>query len=1297
MGENGKEQIGGYELVSLIGDGAQGRVYRARCASDTLPFVKRDDEVALKVVRITGEDEKLRLKFQEQAEILRRLSHNNIVSYRDCFSWHAGEWDEAQCLVMELLEGEPLNERLKKANTGLPWPQVEEVFEQCLAGLIHARERGITHRDIKPSNIFITADGQAKLIDFDIARRDDSGQMSTAGWKGTFDYMAPDFIAIDGFRGDEISDVFSLGVCFYQALTGSLPYEPLGETAHIGYLNRWRNNAAPAPSFRPGVFRVLSYAKTVIAKSLAAKREERYPTFAAMLEDFRKIRYRRIRHKNKDEYELLAVLGRGGFGEVFKARRVSDGLLVAVKYLFSEKQSERFLREAKILQQYTHPNLVKYVDFMALEGTGGDKQLFLVMEFLEGMPGWTLRHRIKNEGRLEVAEAVALFGSYLSALQFLHGSARPIVHRDIKPGNLYAPMGQPDKAKIFDLGVARDVSGTVTVGGVPGTLDYMPPEFAEAGGDRGSPQSDLYALGLCLYEALAGKPVFARLPTNLNSAWLAFQDRIRKPPAVTFDDDVFVRHPRLRQVILKALAEKPGGRFRSAAEMRAALEEALNPGTGAEAPDGDFDAGEVTMATFTGGQNVTAEPGATLGTRPLDAAENLLGGGMDLIDAGRQEAERRKKRKRMLIVGAAAAGLAVFGVGGTLLGVMLAKRGGGSAEETARQPQGLAQTAVAETAASAEEKGGDAQARGQAEVAGAGAAQAGPSRETPERPVAAPPERDPVYQGLMSEIPGRIERDDDWLAAEAAAAKLAAQEERAWPGIDDAEKTRRVAALRALLKERAAAYVALVRDAALAAYAAGKDGKDERDRLARMGSQAPLLQALVALPLEEAVARVEAAHADFAVAETLAALPGRIAQAADEVALTGLTEAFLKLESRPGIKLSPDRVRAVEQAFADKALVRAKQHAQAAQADYAAERLAEGAAKHKALKDLVASTPPRFGGEAVAGLERDVEKQRQAAEAAVTRKADARAAKIAQTSGLLDEFDGRLRKGVLAGCADGVPLLSGIPPDLLADAGLKAKWEASRAAYAELVAQTVSQKDPLDSRAQRLKTAGEVLGDAAAETLFGAEAAVLRRALDQQMGVGILRLVNRSNGLLQVTSKELGDGAKLAGGEVKEWALPVPGETLTVSVTVRGDDRFRSRIETVKLPRAGGVERAFGEAAADLLAPPEPAVAATVQPPGGGEAVKAEAPVAPAAPAKSVAAGDSAFEITVSPKTAAVSVDGLPAAAGRVEVTPNENHKVTVECKGYKPVQQYYKVQPGETRRIDILLEKEAKKSFFGL
>ena len=94
-------------------------------------------------------------------------------------------------------------------------------------------------------------------------------------------------------------------------------------------------------------------------------------------------------------------------------------------------------------------------------------------------------------------------------------------------------------------------------------------------------------------------------------------------------------------------------------------------------------------------------------------------------------------------------------------------------------------------------------------------------------------------------------------------------------------------------------------------------------------------------------------------------------------------------------------------------------------------------------------------------------------------------------------------------------------------------------------------------------------------------------------------------------------------------------------------------------------------------------------------AVATPAPVA-AAPAPATVAAKGAVEITVSPKTAQVLLDGLPVPAGRHEVSANENHQIAVESKGYKTVQQYYKVKPDETRRIDILLEKEEKRSFFG-
>ncbi len=1164
--EEKKEQIGDYELLGLIGDGAQGRVYKARCLSDSHPRLRRDEVVALKVVRITGEDEKLRLKFQEQAEILRRLSHTNIVSYKDCFSWHAGEWDEAQCLVMEFLEGETLHERLKNTSAGLSWPQVETIFEQCLAGLIHARERGITHRDIKPSNIFLNKDGQTKLIDFDIARRDDSGQMSTAGCKGTFDYMAPDFITVEGFRGDECSDVFSLGVCFYQALTGSLPYEPLGDNAHISYLNRWRNNAAPAPTFRPGVFRVLSNAKGVVLRCLAVQRDQRYASFAAFLEDFRKIHYRRVRHKNKDEYELLAVLGRGGFGEVFKARRVSDGLLVAVKYLFAEKQSDRFIKEAKILQQYSHPNLVKYIDFMMIEGTGGDKQFFLIMEFLEGMPGWTLRPRIKNEGSLEPAEIVPLFCSYLSAIQFLHENARPIIHRDIKPGNLYAPVGQPEKGKVFDLGVARDVTGTVTVGGVPGTLDYMPPEFADTGGDRGSPQSDLYALGLCLYEALVGKPVFERLPSDLNAAWIAFQDRLRKPPPFDFENAVFERYPRFKAIILRALATLPADRYPSAVAMRTEIEQALKPIEATPAAQGVFDDDEsaLTMATFSSPGPSAAGSDATVGTRPLDMAAATMPAPIDLIAAGKSEAARRKKRRGLIRASAAAVGLLAIGYGGLWVGTRM-------------------NTPPASTAA-----------------------------DTLAAPVTEPQPQQPAHSAEPTP------EDPD-------AVKRAAQEQ-----------------------------------------------------------------------------------ASRAVADTVAALPGSITEAENTQTLHNLAAAFAALESNSDARITPEQTAAVEQALTQTYLTFAGRLCREAQEAYDAGRMDDGLAKQNELTELAAAVPPRFGKSLLDTRVQETEAKRTDAQTRIAREAEQRRAteqaKLAQEEAQrlaraaaqkqIADLRAQIGKGSLAACADGIVRLSQISPDVLAQAAIKAEWDVTRDAFADLIGQTLLQKDPLTERAQRIKTADDVLAAPAANTVLGDRAAELKASASQQKRSYLLRLVNRSGGAVQVSSQDyLKEKVALADDETKEWLFPLAGEQATVSLLIEGDTRTRPRTEVVKMTASGASQQIIGALEKAEVAQPVKPPAPMPTPAPAPAPTPTLTPDPKPAPA---GATEKAFlEISVSPRTARIHVDDQAVEMGRITVTANDNHKVTVELPGYKPIQQYYRVKPGETRKIDILLEKEAKKSFF--
>ncbi|HXB60236.1 MAG TPA: protein kinase, partial [Candidatus Acidoferrales bacterium] len=560
--------LGKYELLEVIGDGAEGRVYRAACMASDIPGVAKGDFVALKRLKSTGHDKEFQ-QFRRQIEILSKLNHPNIVRYRDSFVWREKELEEdIHCLVMELLDGQPLKSLLEQG--GLPWPQAREILLHTLQALAYAAKNGVIHRDLKPSNIYITPSGIPKLIDFGIARQDDgeaTATSSAAGAKGTFDYMAPDFaLQHGGFRGDEQSDIFSFGVIMHYTLAGSLPFPPLGEAADRGYFIRWLGKQPPVPEFRNPIFKVLTHSRSFVNKCIAQDRNERFKTFAELMAEFDQIGYRKLRHGN-ETYEFTDWLGKGGFGEVYRARRVSDGRDVAVKRLFSSGQSSRFVREAKILRNAAHPHLTEYVDFVEVKLRDDEREYYLILEYLDGMPAAGLRDRIREtDSGLDPVEACQLFVCYLDCLEHLHQNG--IIHRDIKPGNLYAPAGDPRKAKIFDLGIAHDEEGTRTHGQVPGTLDFMPPEFAMQTSGRGAPQSDIYSIGITLYQTLTKKLPFPRLPEKESEAWVAFFKRANSPMEPSFDFQVFKDNRQLASILRKALAHDAKNRYASAGAMR---------------------------------------------------------------------------------------------------------------------------------------------------------------------------------------------------------------------------------------------------------------------------------------------------------------------------------------------------------------------------------------------------------------------------------------------------------------------------------------------------------------------------------------------------------------------------------------------------------------------------------------------------------------------------------------------------------------------------------------------------------
>ncbi len=212
-------KLGPYEIVSLIGAGGMGEVYRARDNR-----LGRDVAVKVLPAEFANHPERVR-RFEQEARAAGALNHPNIVAIYD-----VGEHEGVPYLVTELLEGESLRELLVEGK--FPIRRAIDIGAQIAEGLAAAHDKGIVHRDIKPGNVFVTKDGRAKILDFGLARlvqgESDSAPDSRAptadqGTRpgtvlGTVGYMSPE--QVKGRPANARSDIFSLGVILYEMLSG---------------------------------------------------------------------------------------------------------------------------------------------------------------------------------------------------------------------------------------------------------------------------------------------------------------------------------------------------------------------------------------------------------------------------------------------------------------------------------------------------------------------------------------------------------------------------------------------------------------------------------------------------------------------------------------------------------------------------------------------------------------------------------------------------------------------------------------------------------------------------------------------------------------------------------------------------------------------------------------------------------------------------------------------------------------------------------------------------------------------
>ena len=280
--EDGPIQLGAYELSGQLGIGGMGAVYQGRHVVSAAA-VKQGGDVAVKVMHPHFcQDSEFRERFKREAEVGMRLEHPALVNVLDLIVDGT-----VLALVCELVHGDPLLPEDDEETEPLEVDRGLELFEQVVAGIAYAHAQGIIHRDIKPDNILIGSDGQAKILDFGIAK-DVGGSVTVTqggGALGSGSYMAPEQHN-DASKIDYRADIYAVGITFYEAFAGGLPYgKDIGAAAVLA--KKLLGQLTPLSEFRPHLPPALT---AIIDQAIATDPDDRFATAAEMLDSIRAAR-----------------------------------------------------------------------------------------------------------------------------------------------------------------------------------------------------------------------------------------------------------------------------------------------------------------------------------------------------------------------------------------------------------------------------------------------------------------------------------------------------------------------------------------------------------------------------------------------------------------------------------------------------------------------------------------------------------------------------------------------------------------------------------------------------------------------------------------------------------------------------------------------------------------------------------------------------------------------------------------------------------------------------------------------
>lgn len=288
-----KPKIGRYEILGELGKGSMGLVYKALD-----PNINR--LLAIKTIRFSDEFddeviEEIKERFFREAEIAGQLSHPSIVTIYD-----VGEHGDLTYMAMEFLEGEDLENFVSKGNL-LPFRQILDVLAKVSGAVDYAHKAGVIHRDIKPANIMVLKNGGVKVTDFGIAKAMSSSRTRTGVILGTPNYMSPEQIM--GQKIDARSDIFSVGVLFFQMLTGELPFHGENLSGLLYQITKEKH-----PSVRTHNPKIPKVCEQIIDRALAKNPEERFNTAGELVRVIRLVALKldQIRGKNSGKKKAFS-------------------------------------------------------------------------------------------------------------------------------------------------------------------------------------------------------------------------------------------------------------------------------------------------------------------------------------------------------------------------------------------------------------------------------------------------------------------------------------------------------------------------------------------------------------------------------------------------------------------------------------------------------------------------------------------------------------------------------------------------------------------------------------------------------------------------------------------------------------------------------------------------------------------------------------------------------------------------------------------------------------------------------